>query len=88
MTEKHYSDLEKLQVLLSHWLQHNESHGEEYIKWAEVARKAGHETTAEFIEEAVVLLKKTDRSLEKAFESVGGASQEHKHEHHHHHHHG
>jgi len=86
MTEKHYSDLEKLQVLLTHWLQHNESHGTEYLKWAEVARKAGHETTAAFIEEAVVLLKKADGSLENALESVGGPDQEHEHGHHHHHH--
>jgi len=82
MTEKHYSDLEKLQVLLTHWLQHNESHGSEYLKWAEVARE-GLATTAECIEQAVDLLKKADESLGKALESVGGPSQEHHHHHHH-----
>jgi hypothetical protein len=87
MTEKHYSDLEKLQMLLTHWLQHNESHGSEYLKWAEVAREDGHATTAEFIEQAVEHLIKADESLEKALESVGGPSQEHQHHHHHHHHH-
>jgi len=86
MAEKNYTDLEKLQVLLAHWLQHNESHGSEYLKWAEVARKDGHTITAEFIEQAVDLLKKSDESLEKALESVGGSSQEHEHHHHHHHH--
>jgi len=83
MTEKHYSDLEKLQVLLTHWLQHNKSHGSEYLKWAEVARQDGRATTAEFIEQAVALLKKADESLEKALDSVGGQSRE---EHGHHHH--
>ena len=87
MTEKNYSDLEKLQVLLTHWLQHNESHGSEYLKWAEVARQGGHAATAEFIEQAAALLKKADKSFEKALESVGGPSQGHEHEHHHHHHH-
>jgi hypothetical protein len=86
MTEKNYTDLEKLQLLLSHWLQHNESHGAEYLKWAGVARQDGHEATAEFIEQAVELLKKADESLGKALESVGGPSQEHQHHHHHHHH--
>ena len=86
MAEKNYTDLEKLQVLLAHWLQHNESHGSEYLKWAEVARKDGHTITAEFIEQAVDLLKKSDESLEKALKSVGGSSQEHEHHHHHHHH--
>ena len=84
MTEKNYSDIEKLQVLLTHWLQHNESHGAEYLKWAEVARQDGHATTAEFIEQAVDLLKKADESLEKALESVGGHSTGHHHPHHHH----
>jgi hypothetical protein len=74
MTEKNYSDLEKLQMLLSHWLQHNESHGSEYLKWAEVARQEGHTETAEFIEQAVDLLNKADKSLGKALESVGGPS--------------
>ncbi len=81
MTEKNYSDLEKLQVLLTHWLQHNESHGVEYLKWADVARQAGHATTAESIEQAVDLLKKADESLKKALDSVGGPSQEHHHHH-------
>jgi len=84
MTEKNYSDLEKLQMLLTHWLQHNESHGSEYLKWAEVARQGGHATTAEFIEQAADFLKKADKSFEKALESVGGPSQEHQHHLHHH----
>ncbi len=84
MTEKNYSDLEKLQMLLTHWLQHNESHGSEYLKWAEVARENGHAITAEFIEQALEFLKKADESLGKALESIGGPSQEHQHHHHHH----
>ncbi len=87
MSEKKYTDLEKLQVLLTHWLQHNESHGSEYVKWAQVARRDGHTITAGFIEQAVDLLKKADASLEKALKSVGGPSKKHQHEHHHHHHH-
>lgn len=83
MSEKNYSDLEKLQMLLAHWLEHNESHGSEYLKWAEVARQGGHTTAAELIEQAVDLLKKADGSLQKALESVGGPG----HGHHHHHHH-
>ena len=86
MTEKNYSDPEKLQMLLTHWLQHNESHGAEYLKWAEVAREGGHATTAELIEQTVDHLKKADESLGKALESIGGPSQGHQHHHHHHHH--
>ena len=85
MTEKQYSDIEKLQMLITHWLEHNESHGEEYAKWAAVARQAGHPTTAEHIEQAVDLLAKADKAFEKALESVGGPHQGHRpHQHHHH----
>ena len=87
MTDKQYSDTEKLQMLLTHWLQHNESHGKEYAKWATAAREAGHSTTAEYIEQAIKLLAQADKAFEQALESVGGPGKAHKHHHHHHHHH-
>jgi len=83
MTDKKYADIEKLQMLLSHWLQHNESHGKEYAKWAAIARQAGHSTTAEYIEQALELLAKADMAFAKALESVGGPGKAHQHHHHH-----
>ena len=82
MTEKQYSDIEKLQMLITHWLQHNADHGREYAKWAKVARQAGHVTTAEDIEQAVELLARADKAFEKALASLGGPSKEHHHHHH------
>ena len=84
MTKKNYSDLEKLQLLLTHWLQHNKSHSSDYLKWADVARQGNHTKTAEFIEQAVDFLKKSDKSLEKALASVGGPGKEDGHHHHNH----
>jgi hypothetical protein len=84
MTEKKYSDIEKLQVLISHWLEHNADHGREYTKWAEVARQAGYTSAAENIKQAVGLLAKADKAFEKALESVGGPAKGHHHHHHHH----
>jgi len=84
MTEKQYSDIEKLQMLITHWLKHNESHGREYAKWAAVARQTGHPAAADYIEEAAGLLAKADKAFEKALESVGGPHQGHQHQHHHH----
>jgi hypothetical protein len=86
MTEKKYSDIEKLQMLISHWLQHNADHGREYAKWAEVARKAGCTSAAENIKQAVELLIEADKAFKKALESVGGPIKEHRHHHHHHDH--
>lgn len=85
MTEKQYSDIEKLQMLITHWLQHNESHGREYAKWAAVARQAGHPATAAYIEEAVALLAKADTAFAKALDSAGGPSKGHQRHGHHHH---
>jgi len=56
MTEKNYTDAEKLQMLLSHWLEHNKSHSAEYLKWAEVARQDGKTAAAELIEQGLVKL--------------------------------
>ena len=82
MAEKQYTDIEKLQMLLAHWLQHNESHGKEYAKWAAVTRNAGHTATAEYVEEAVELLAKSDKAFEKALQSIGGPGRGHQHHHH------
>jgi hypothetical protein len=84
MTEKKYSDMEKLQVLITHWLQHNESHGEEYANWAEVARKAGYSETAEYIDQAAAQLAEADKFFEKALLSVGGPVSDESHHHHNH----
>jgi nickel/cobalt exporter len=85
MAEKQYSDIEKLQMMITHWLQHNESHGREYAKWAAVARGAGNNTAAEYIEQAVMLLAEADKTFAKALEAVGGPGRGHA-EHGHHHH--
>ena len=83
MTEKQYTDLEKLQVLISHWLEHNESHGREYARWSEVARQAGRESAADHIGRAVALLAEADKALEQALQAVGGPKQGHSRHHHH-----
>ena len=87
MTEKKYTETEKLRMLLGHWLQHNESHGAEYTKWAETARDAGHRAAAEAIAEAVAYLGKADKALQQALTSLGGPGNERLPHHHHDHHH-
>lgn len=85
MTAKQYSDIEKLQMLLTHWLQHNKGHTAEYAKWVEVARRSGHSAAADYIEQALDQLAKADRAFAKALESVGPPSRGQEHQHHHHH---
>lgn len=80
MTEK--SDIEKLRILLAHWLEHNHSHEAEMNKWQKVAAEAKQEEAAAHLREAVAGIQETDKALAKALESLGG----HLKGHHHHHH--
>ena len=85
MTEKKLSDIEKLQVLLPHWLAHNKSHGAEFCQWADNISAVGDTETAALIKQAAEYLEKADKALSQALESLGGPLQGHAHHHHHHH---
>jgi hypothetical protein len=45
--------LRKLQVMLEHWIEHSDSHGENYREWAAKARDAGEEEIAREIHLAI-----------------------------------
>jgi hypothetical protein len=85
MAEK--SPLDKLRVLLPHWLEHNHGHRHEYAGWAGAARAAGETEVAGMIERAVALMEQTDEVLKEALARMGGADAGNHHHHHHHHHH-
>lgn len=85
------NDLEKLRVMLPHWIDHNQSHEGEFARWAEKSAAASPET-ARLLHDAVHSLQKARTSLEAALEQAGGAletpdgahatqSHEHSHEH-------
>ncbi len=40
------NDSEKLRVLLSHWIEHNTEHAEEFRRWAEKAGDAASDVVA------------------------------------------
>ena len=81
--------VDKLRVLLPHWVEHNRSHKAEFVKWAAAARAEGLEDVASLIEKAVEGLDGADEALSQALAKVGGAAGGHDHHHHdhgHHHH--
>lgn len=83
--------VDKLRVLLPHWVEHNRSHKAEFVKWAAVARDEGLADVADLIEKAVAGLDNADQALSQALAKVGGPasgghSHDHGHDHHHHHH--
>jgi hypothetical protein len=60
----------KLSVVIEHWIEHNESHMEEYKKWAQTAGELGLNLVKAEIEEAVGKLSQSNQHLEKALKAI------------------
>jgi hypothetical protein len=75
--------LEKLQVLLPHWIEHNLGHAEECRKWAE---QADHDEVQSNLKAALAAMEGVTKHLEKALDAAGGPPTDGDHGHHHHHH--
>ena len=62
------NEVEKLRVLIPHWIEHNEEHANEFRRWAETAGQ----TTSELLS-AAEALQQVNRILANALEKLGGA---------------
>jgi len=87
------NDLDKLRVMLPHWIGHNQGHGGEFAQWAEKLTSDSPEV-AQLLRDAVLSLQKAQSCLEEALDKAGGPLEapgatpcEHRHEHGHEHHH-
>jgi hypothetical protein len=81
MTKK--TELEKLRILLPHWIEHSHSHQKEFEKWADTAEQEGETKAASEIKKALTAMADADTALKKALESLGGQVEGHHHHHHH-----
>jgi hypothetical protein len=63
------NEIEKLRMLIPHWIEHNNEHAEEYRRWAEQATEASADLLA-----AVEALKKVNQTLGVALEKLGEAT--------------
>ncbi len=85
------NDLDKLRVLLPHWITHNREHGGEFGLWSEKISNSGVESAEEItaqLARAVSACEEVTRALEKAMELAGGPlDHTHDHDHGHGHHH-
>lgn len=69
------NDLEKLRILLSHWIEHNEEHADEFRRWADKAGTAAPDVLA-----AAERMGYVNQALAAALEKLGGAAaHEHRH---------
>ena len=83
-------NVEKLRVLLQHWIDHNKSHGEEFSKWEKIMIEDAEGNIAKYIGESVKAVEKVNEQLSKALAEAGGPKEGdgegHHHGGHHHHH--
>lgn len=66
------TDLDKLRVLLPHWMEHNAEHAAEFREWAERALATDREDAAWRIKVAAERLEKANEELSAALEKLGG----------------
>lgn len=59
-------DEKTLNILLVHWVNHNESHEEGFREWVDKARAIDKEETANYIEKAIEYMKKANEMLMEA----------------------
>lgn len=74
-------DIQKLRVLIPHWVEHNEEHAAEFLAWADKAIAAGHPAAAEMVRQAAQEMTRVNQTLQTAVDGLGGAIEV---EHHHH----
>jgi len=64
-------DMEKLRLLLPHWLVHNAEHAAEFRTWAGRMEQAGQKQLAARIESAARKLEAVSQELEAAVRDLG-----------------
>ena len=76
------SSLDKLRVLLPHWIEHNKSHIAEFSKWEGEVRNEQKEI-ARMLEKAIRDMEQAGDTLAEALDRIGGPLQGNDHHHHH-----
>jgi hypothetical protein len=61
------NEIEKLRTLIPHWIEHNEEHANEFIRWADQAGEAAADIRA-----AAMAMAKVNEALSVAVEKLGG----------------
>lgn len=70
------NEQKKLQVLIPHWIEHNQEHAQEFQRWAEQAGEAAAE-----IQKAAQQMTRVNETLQKALDTLGGPLEAHHHHH-------
>ena len=76
--------IEKLRVLLKHWIDHNGGHVAEFEKWRTAMAEENRNSTAEALGRAIAQMDEVSATLQAALDEIGGAPETAGHHHHHH----
>lgn len=77
------NDLDKLRVMLPHWIEHNSGHGREYAQWARLLDASGQNDIAALLKKAEKSIMEADAALKDALQKSGGPVKGHEKHHHH-----
>lgn len=58
--------LERLEILLTHWIEHNESHIKSYQEWVGKLKESGLREVAQKIENAAGLISQANENFKQA----------------------
>lgn len=78
--------IDKLRVLLKHWIEHNGGHVEEFDKWREVMAGENKDSMVTALAKAMEQMDTVSATLQAALDELGGPLENPDHHHHHHHH--
>ena len=68
--EEHMDEREKMPIIIKHWIEHNESHIEEYRQWAEKAGEMGLDSVKARITEAMDEIIRSNSRLGEALQAL------------------
>lgn len=63
---KKMNDVEKLRIVLPHWMEHNEEHADSFESWAKIMKSAGREDLAAALEK----IAREARTLQHLFQEA------------------
>ena len=69
---------DKIRVLLPHWIEHNQGHGQEFGSWADQL-ETDSPKIATLLRQAAAALDEADKNLSQALELAGGPLDGHHH---------
>lgn len=66
------TDLEKLRILLPHWIAHNHEHIAEIDRWAKLFENSDNIQVKEALQKAIAATEKVNEELQHAMDIAGG----------------